>query len=800
MTGNRRRAWPLTCNLALVACVVLAGSALGSKVVLKDGRELSGKFAFIASLSENPARNAKAGSEKPIPLLVMMCDDELRRTFIPKQRVQQVTEAENREIQEKFVIRQRVPSNGPRVGSVGAIIRVTPFDEYGHRSLEMMTSKGARTFVQGITEVTPYWTKVESLLLDEAPAVLWDQRIATSSIPRETLHRILVRQVDAKKLDDRLKLVRLYVQAERYTDALVELEQIVADFPDRKEELEVARRSLKQQYARRALMEIEARRKAGQHDLVIQLLQKFPTDDVAGETLQAVRQNLTEYSDQFERGKRLLGRLDELIAAIKDQTFQERIQPVREELNQQLGVDTLDRLESFAQFEADDTLQPDERVSLAISGWIVGSDKALRNINVSFSLYSSREKILRYLEARSVVDRKKILAEFASEEGATPQLVSAILQNMAPPSPLPEPVANYAGLYELTVDGIAGQAPVTYYVQLPPAYNPLRKYPVVVTLHGAGTSPLQQIDWWAGAQNDQGLRLGQATRHGYIIIAPAWAEEKQASYRFDADEHAAVLNTLRDACRRLSIDTNRVFLSGHSMGGDAAWDIGAAHPDLWAGVIPIVATSDRYVRHYWENVRYVPMYVVAGELDGTKAANNAKDLDRYLLNNFNITYVEYRGRGHENFSDEIQNIFDWMSRGERDFYLKKFKCNGMRNWDNYFWWVELGDYPEKTIVNPEDWPPERGTRPCRTEAELKGLNSIYVKSGAGRITLWLSPGNFDFAAKAMISVNGAKLSVPGSKIAPSTEILLEDVRTRGDRLHPFWAKVDMPSEKVNVLP
>ena len=52
---------------------------------------------------------------------------------------------------------------------------------------------------------------------------------------------------------------------------------------------------------------------------------------------------------------------------------------------------------------------------------------------------------------------------------------------------------------------------------------------------------------------------------------------------------------LRDACKRFSIDIDRVFLSGHSMGGDAAWDIGLAHPDLWAGVIPIVAAADKYV-------------------------------------------------------------------------------------------------------------------------------------------------------------------------------------------------------------
>jgi hypothetical protein len=32
------------------------------------------------------------------------------------------------------------------------------------------------------------------------------------------------------------------------------------------------------------------------------------------------------------------------------------------------------------------------------------------------------------------------------------------------------------------------------------------------------------------------------------------------------------------------------------------------------------------------------------------------------------------------------------------------------------------------------------------------------------------------------------------------EIILEDVRTRGDRQHPFWAKVEVPSARINGEP
>ena len=43
----------------------------------------------------------------------------------------------------------------------------------------------------------------------------------------------------------------------------------------------------------------------------------------------------------------------------------------------------------------------------------------------------------------------------------------------------------------------------------------------IVSLHGAGGTPEKQIDWWAGTYNKQtDLRLGQASRHGYIVIAP----------------------------------------------------------------------------------------------------------------------------------------------------------------------------------------------------------------------------------------------------------------------------------------
>ena len=317
-----------------------------------------------------------------------------------------------------------------------------------------------------------------------------------------------------------------------------------------------------------------------------------------------------------------------------------------------------------------------------------------------------------------------------------------------------------------------------------------------MSLHGGGSTPLTQIDWWAGSQLPNGSRFGQATRRGYIVIAPAWTKTQQRTYGYSAEEHAAVLNSLRDACRRFSIDTDRVFLSGHSMGGDAAWDIALAHPDQWAGVIPIAAVADKYVSRYWENAAYMPFYLVSGQLDGEYPVRNSTELDRYFKHGYNTTVVEFQGRGHEHFSDEILRIFDWMGRNHRDFFPKEFVTRSMRDWDNSFWWLELQDLPEKAVVAPENWPPPAGLLPVLTKASVKEKNTIFVNTGAGRAVVWLSPELVDLKQPVRLTVNGVRLkSTP--IIEPDLTVLLEDVRTRGDRQRVFWAKVEMPAGRVN---
>ena len=88
-------------------------------------------------------------------------------------------------------------------------------------------------------------------------------------------------------------------------------------------------------------------------------------------------------------------------------------------------------------------------------------------------------------------------------------MVAELLAHMKPPVDPPEPVADKPGYYEIEVPGLAKEPPVTYYVQLPPEYDPYRRYPTIVTLNGDGTHG-RAADRLVGGRLGQGRHCAPA--------------------------------------------------------------------------------------------------------------------------------------------------------------------------------------------------------------------------------------------------------------------------------------------------
>ncbi|MEN6450918.1 MAG: PHB depolymerase family esterase [Thermoguttaceae bacterium] len=799
--SSRPAAWPAVL-VGVLFLVSAAGAASAIEIQLKDGRILRGKLGQTASVAEGP-RLASPDGRGPIQNIKFL-DDELRRTYFSDRIIDPrngVHQEESRQVLEKFNIRQRAlhvePGHGgPRVASVGPAMRIQPFDQYGRRTYTMFTVRGQVDIVQGITVLTPEWAKVEGI------THCWDMRIATSSIPQSALHSILIKQTDPTKLEHQKKIARFYIQCERYKEAVKVLNGLIKSFPgldaQEKQQLEASLRTIKQLSAEQMIRELKTRHNAGQHRFVWTMLQQFPAEDIGGDVLQPAREMIQDYQARQSRRDAAIKQLKALADRLKDTIAKENLKPILDEIAKEVDQDTLDRLAAFLQ-TADDAQTPDaEKLALAVSGWLLGADAATPKLPMAISAYKLRGLVREYLNGGSTPEREQAFSYIKEQAGGL-ETVAQLLAHMKPAVAAGEPSADKPGYYELHVPASGGEG-VTYYVQLPPEYNPYRLYPTIVALHGEGepTDEMaqKQINWWAGDWGRGGLRTGQASRLGYIVIAPAWTAQHQKHYGYSAREHAAVLGSLRDACRRFAIDTDRVYLTGYSMGGDAAWDLGLAHPDLWAGVIPVSAQSGRYCNLYWENAKYVPFYVILGELDGGRLANDAMDLDRYLRRGFDTTLVEYRGRGHDDFYEEVLRMFDWMSRMRRNFFPRKFACQTMRSWDNFFWWLEVHGLPPRSDVDPSDWPPPKGSQPVQIKGDINDKNGMNIRTGTTRVTVWLSPKMLDFKKRSVITVNGRRINPPDQTIRPDLHVLLEDVRTRGDRLHPFWAKLESATGRV----
>ena len=158
---------------------------------------------------------------------------------------------------------------------------------------------------------------------------------------------------------------------------------------------------------------------------------------------------------------------------------------------------------------------------------------------------------------------------------------------------------------------------------LPPEYDPYRLYPTVITLNtDAATTPLQQIDWWAGAASEKG-RMGQATRQGYIVIAPAWTRPHQTAYNASPEAHDCI--SARFAMPHAaspSIPTASISVDirwAAMQRGKSAFRIRTFGPALSRAA----DYHTRMVNHYTANAAALPMYFVAGELDETASKTTA---------------------------------------------------------------------------------------------------------------------------------------------------------------------------------
>ena len=368
---------------------------------------------------------------------IFMMDDDVRRYWFHSRQLRTLPAILPRPPEEVFEIPQPKLQRSSSEEPQGIyIVDAGPFNEYGHRVCSIRTGKRPipHFVFQGITKITPRYFVVNCLNESGFAGITWEMRFSTSTLDRETLSKLLRHQVKNRNdLDGRLRIVAFYRQAEMYREAILELKAIATDFPEEGARRQKEIQSLTSALSDYQLSDIKALQNVGQYDNAKRLIESFKDRKIDDETLVELGE-FEEAEKDRERDRRLiLDNLQRLIAVLKKEeklvgANAERVDQLMEVWSEELGWDNLARFADFRRLFDDTTQQADEKVSLAITGWLMGSGLGKQNFSTALSLIGVRDLVLEYLQAGNQVERDAILRKLASMEGASVENIARIVK------------------------------------------------------------------------------------------------------------------------------------------------------------------------------------------------------------------------------------------------------------------------------------------------------------------------------------------------------------------------------------
>ncbi len=215
----------------------------------------------------------------------------------------------------------------------------------------------------------------------------------------------------------------------------------------------------------------------------------------------------------------------------------------------------------------------------------------------------------------------------------------------------------------IRTDGIT-----SYFVYSGPETGRERRLPTIIFIGHPHSSPFKDLalfkTWfdepvlliWSGVVSDIG--------EGCLVDEEAvWGKKRQQFLRL-----------LDDYQRRLPVDANRIYLTGFSFAGVYAWMLAYDHPELYAAVVPMSATSyPRQIQEHLEAARMLVTVVARGEKDERIQRDLAGEMrtGRIIEScNSDSRFVLKPGEGHQGvgkyWRENLQYVLQFRRNDTKD--------------------------------------------------------------------------------------------------------------------------------------
>lgn len=222
-------------------------------------------------------------------------------------------------------------------------------------------------------------------------------------------------------------------------------------------------------------------------------------------------------------------------------------------------------------------------------------------------------------------------------------------------SPVPEKITSFFPIkytfpeltfrYETFHDPLNGNV-LPYRLSLPIGYDPAKKYPVLLLLHGlgaVGTDNEEPLSNFNVLFNRNGDLVAEA-----VVVCPqsfGWWDLDRDQPGDQKGPLGSVLHLLDEIEKTYSCDANRIYVTGISMGGYGTWNLLQDYGDRFAAGMPVCGGGDTAKA---KALTDIPIKIYHSVDDGTVSYSNSQMMFDVIqaVGGDKVEMIRLKGLGH----------------------------------------------------------------------------------------------------------------------------------------------------------
>ncbi len=197
-----------------------------------------------------------------------------------------------------------------------------------------------------------------------------------------------------------------------------------------------------------------------------------------------------------------------------------------------------------------------------------------------------------------------------------------------------------------------------YYLYYPEHYfDSEETFGLLLFLHGGGESgrALEEI-------KDTGppKMLAEGKQFPFLILAP---QNSHAKKWWNTE---AVIQLLDSVTGMNRVDKNRIYISGLSRGGSAAWELATQYPDKFAAMAVVCGMTPLPYAHWID--QEMPIWVFHGDQDDVIDVEESDKMVAKLRDmGHDVRYTRYKGVGHNAWDRAYttDSLYTWLANQKR---------------------------------------------------------------------------------------------------------------------------------------